>query len=85
MTIFTGVILYLLIWWTALFVVLPWGVQRDVTVPTGAPVNPRLRHKFIATTLLSCLIWMFIFGLVQLQIIDFRAIALQMVVEDHRS
>ncbi len=60
---FTGVVLYVLIWWTALFAVLPFGTQ-PVPRPTrrrgwrGAPERPRLLRKVIATTMVAAMIWL---------------------------
>jgi predicted secreted protein len=52
--------LYFVIWWIALFVVLPFGVRSQhedgaVTAGTdpGAPSLPRLREKALWTTLLA--------------------------------
>ena len=36
MTIFTGTVVYLLIWWTALFAILPIGTHPD---PEGDPAS----------------------------------------------
>lgn len=85
MTIFTGIIVYLLIWWTALFTVLPWGLQHEKTDPGhagGAPVRPRLKLKILVTTGISAIIWGVIFILIESGIIDFRAIATTMMAED---
>ncbi len=55
---------YFVIWWTALFAVLPFGVltqaDADDVVPgsePGAPVRPRLWLKFLITTVLATAIW----------------------------
>lgn len=83
---FTGIIAYLLIWWTALFAVLPWGnklSQNPVAgQPQSAPDVPRLKQKFIITTVLSAVLWLGIFLLIRADIIDFRALAGSMMMED---
>lgn len=56
--------IYLVVWWTVLFAVLPWGVQSyheaGIKPPgggdPGAPVNPNLKKKFITTTWISAII-----------------------------
>jgi predicted secreted protein len=56
---------YLVIWWTVLFAVLPLGVQSHheagIEVPGGgdpaSPVNPNLKRKFLTTTWVSALIF----------------------------
>lgn len=53
--------IYVLIWFVVLFAVLPWGVRQSVQPDTGhdpgAPANPNLGRKAIATTLISAIIW----------------------------
>jgi len=76
---FTSVAIYLTIWWTVLFAVLPIGVTSHAEAgidkgdggDPGAPVDPKLKRKFITTTWVSTLvfaaIWLVIkFGLVKL-------------------
>lgn len=81
-----GIAVYLTIWWTALFVVLPWGVKHQFTpdggLATGAPINPGLKKKFIATTVLSLAIWLVIYALIKIDVIDFSAISARMLQED---
>ena len=56
---------YLTIWWTTLFAILPIGVrshaEMGVPVPgggdPGSPVNPNLKRKFITTSWVSGLIF----------------------------
>ncbi len=59
---FTGTVLYVLIWWTALFAVLPFGAgssaQPDLhTGWRGAPERPRLLMKVAATTIVAGVVW----------------------------
>ena len=65
MTLATGIAIFLTIWWTALFAILPLGTRtyaesgievKDGGDP-GAPVNPNLKRKFITTTWVSALLW----------------------------
>jgi predicted secreted protein len=61
MSVFTGVAVYLTIWWTVLFAVLPLGVVSHAEAgidkgdggDPGAPVDPKLKRKFITTTWIS--------------------------------
>lgn len=56
---------YLVIWWTVLFAILPLGVkshhEAGIEVPGGgdpaSPVNPNLKRKFITTTWVSALVF----------------------------
>ncbi len=59
----TMLAIYLIIWWTVLFAVLPLGMnQQDQAPPTdgaqwGAPETPNLKRKFITTTWVAALAW----------------------------
>ena len=74
---FTGIVLYVLIWWVTLFAVLPIGT-RTVDDPDessgwrGAPVRPRLWMKVGVTTLVACVIWLGAFALIESNLINFR-------------
>jgi predicted secreted protein len=64
MSVTTAVAIYFIIWWTALFAVLPWGVRSQVETGTviegtdpGAPAIPHLWLKLAWTTLVSTLIF----------------------------
>ena len=82
MGVVSGILVYFVIWWTALFVVLPWGIrQQSGGVEEGikgAPEAPRLKTKFIITTILSLVLWLIVYILVEIDIISFRDLARQM-------
>lgn len=79
---FTGFIVYFMIFWTALFVVLPWNLEKKIIKPeegiSGAPVRANIKKKFLATAILSAAIWLVVFVAIEFQIIDFRHMAAQM-------
>ena len=60
----TCIALYLTIWWTTLFAVLPlgnrtfheMGIEPPPGADPGAPVNPNLKRKFFTTTWVSALV-----------------------------
>jgi predicted secreted protein len=59
---FTGSVLYVLIWWTVLFAVLPFGTRpvNEADARTGwrgVPDRPLMWRKVIATTLVATLVW----------------------------
>lgn len=75
----TSIAIFLTIWWTVLFAVLPLGnrthAEMGIEVPgggdPGSPVNPNLKRKFFTTTwvaaVLFLLVWVTIhFGLIEL-------------------
>jgi len=81
MNLLSAVVVFFLIWWTALFTVLPFSISRD---ETGKPNDPKIKEKFIMTTLVSVVIWAIIYILIEMDIISFREMANIMVVEDRR-
>lgn len=64
MTLLSGLAIYLVIWWTVLFAILPWGVrtqeEANDVVPGSAgsaPTNPWLLRKVLATTVVSAIVF----------------------------
>jgi predicted secreted protein len=61
----TSLATYLIVWWVVLFSVLPVGVvshaEAGIRTPGGgdpaAPVDPKLKRKFITTTWVSALLF----------------------------
>lgn len=75
---FTGIVLYVLIWWTVLFAVLPFGTRpvpdADATSGwRGAPERPQLLRKAIATTLIAAVLWGIAYGIITSGWISFRS------------
>jgi predicted secreted protein len=72
----TGIAVYFTVWWVVLFAVLPWGVRHDEEGPAGAdrgaPQNPRLLLKALATTLIAGVVWLAIRALVESPYLSFR-------------
>lgn len=70
MTFESGLAIYFIVWWVCLFAVLPFGVRNaheageivEQGNEHGAPVKPMLWPKVIATTILSGLVFMLIWG-----------------------
>lgn len=77
MTWFVGIASYIVIWWIALFAVLPWGIkpsqEGDPGHASGAPANPRLPLKAAVTTVVAGVIWLFFYWAVNAHLIDFRS------------
>ncbi|MEZ5813587.1 MAG: DUF1467 family protein [Alphaproteobacteria bacterium] len=80
MGLVTGIIVFLLIWWTALFVVLPFGHERD---EAGKPVLAHMKKKFLWTSVFTVILWGLVFVLIESDVISFRDMAGQMIEEDH--
>jgi predicted secreted protein len=79
MSVSFAIAIYVVIWWTVLFAILPIGVRtqgEDGTIvpgtPESAPTRPRLLRVVLFTTLVSCLVfaglWVAIkYGLIDLE------------------
>ncbi len=76
----TGIIVFLLIWWTGLFAVLPFGHER---AEDGTPVFANMKKKLLINTLLAFVIWGIIFALIEADVISFRDMATEMIQKDH--
>ena len=76
MTIFSGILVYAVIWWLVLFTVLPWGVRRSEQPEPGhaveAPSNPRILLKFAITTAIATALFAIAWWLIQSGLISFR-------------
>jgi predicted secreted protein len=74
---FTGVVLFVIIWWTALFAVLPIGTRPVAEADQksgwrGAPEQPRMLRKIIVTTIVACALWTGSYLLIRSDYISFR-------------
>lgn len=79
---FTGIVVYVLVWWVVIFAVLPWGARNASNPEPGtvesAPDKPRLGLKFLVTSGIAAVIWGVIYVLIKSDVISFRDIAGQM-------
>ena len=75
-----SIIVYVLIWWVIFFSVLPFGVQSNKEVfkekiegiDPGAPKNPKIAKKFLITTLITSIIFIVIYYLVEFNLLNLR-------------
>lgn len=78
----SGLVVYLLVWWMVFLCALPFGhaAQQDPIegVVHSAPEHPKLGKKAIITTLISIVIWIVIYILIDMRVIDFREMAAKM-------
>ena len=77
MTWFTGIVLYVLIWWTALFAVLPIGAHPVAEADAasgwrGAPARVHLGRKVLATTVIAAVILAMAYAIISSDWISFR-------------
>ena len=65
MSWFSGIMVYIIIWWLVLFTVLPWGNRPPAEPEPGhapsAPENPRLALKAAVTSAIAAVIWLFVY------------------------
>jgi predicted secreted protein len=73
---FTGILLYVIIWWVLLFMVLPWGARPPEKPEEGhaesAPEKPMLWRKAAVTTVLAAIVWIGVYFLIVNEAIQFR-------------
>ena len=73
--------IYMTIWWTVLFAILPLGTQtraeaglpNDGTDP-GAPVDPKLKKKFVTTTWVSAIVFAVLWAVIYFHMVDLKAL-----------
>ena len=75
---FTGFVVFMLVWWTMLFAVLPlWTRPQpeadEATGWRGVPERPLLLRKFVVTTLVALVVWVAIMWVIQSPYLSFRA------------
>ncbi len=81
---FTACVLYVLIWWTVLFAVLPFWTRPVAEADgrdggwRGAPERPLLLRKLVVTTLVSAVIWAGGVALIRSPYMSFRERAARM-------
>ena len=73
---FSGILVYVIIWWVVFFAVLPWGVRvSDTPEPghaTSAPERPMLWRKAAITSLIAAALWVAVYALIQSDLIPVR-------------
>ena len=80
MSVTLGIAIYVVIWWTVLFAVLPIGVRTQgedgVIVPgtpASAPTAPRLLRVVIITTVISTLLFLLPLAVTRYGLVDLGA------------
>ncbi len=75
-----SIIVYVSIWWIIFFSVLPVGIQSNKEkfkekiegTDPGAPINPKIGKKFLITTLITSIIFIVIYYLVEFNLLNLR-------------
>jgi predicted secreted protein len=73
---FIGITMYVVIWWLVIFAILPFGVssaeEGDPGHAAGAPRQPHLARKAVATTIVAALVWLLIYWVVASDLVNLR-------------
>lgn len=77
MSWFTAFVVYVLVWWTILFAVLPFGTRPDAEADAhtgwrGTPARPMIGRKLLATTAISLVLWAAIMWVIRSPYLSFR-------------
>jgi predicted secreted protein len=80
---FTAIVLFIMIWWTVLFAVLPFGTKpiADADEQTGwrgTPERPRMGRKVLVTSLITLVLWGGAMVVIRSDWLSFRDAASQM-------
>ena len=73
---FTGIMVYVIIWWVVLLTVLPWGIRVPDNPEPGhahsAPQNPMMWRKALITTLIATVLWGVAYWLIESEWLTLR-------------
>mgnify|MGYP001263978341 FL=1 len=75
-----SIIVYVMIWWVIFFSVLPVGIQSNKETfkdniegaDPGAPKNPKIAKKFLITTIITSILFIVIYYLVNNNFFNLR-------------
>ena len=75
-----SIIIYVMIWWIVFFSVLPIGIQSNNEIfkdtiegsDPGAPKNPKIAKKFLITTIITSILFIVIYYLVNIGFLNLR-------------
>ena len=75
-----SIIVFVIIWWIIFFSVLPIGIrsnkekfrERIEGIDPGAPKNPKIAKKFLITTIITTLIFVVVYYLVKIDLLNLR-------------
>ena len=75
-----SIIVYVIIWWVIFFSVLPFGIESNKEifkdsiegVDPGAPKNPKMAKKFLITTIITSILFIMIYYLVNTGVLNLR-------------
>lgn len=74
---FSGVVLFVIVWWVCLFAVLPIGTRPqqnadDTSGWRGAPQAPLIWRKVMWTTVVAIVVWLGCYAVISSDYLSFR-------------
>ena len=77
MSITGSIVIYVIMWWIVFFSLLPIDVNRNKNYKidgedSGSPENPKIIKKFIYTTVISSVLFLIVFYLVNYNYLSLR-------------
>lgn len=86
MNLTSGLLVFFILWWIAIFAVLPFGVRhpdkQEVGMMPGAPLKPDFKKIIIRTTVLTIVLWLVVDVLVEMNVFSFSDSAKRWAAED---
>lgn len=77
-----SVVVYIIVWWLVFLCALPFGhaPQKDrvLGAAQSAPEHPKLGKKAIITSLITLVIWVVVYVMIDMRVLSFRDMAAQM-------
>ena len=75
-----SIIIYVMIWWVVIFSILPVGIKSNNKKfqetlegsDPGAPNNPKIAKKFLITTIITSILFIMIYYLVNIGFLNLR-------------
>ena len=61
---------FLIVWFLAIFCLLPMGLGAEVDPESGAPLYPLLGRKVLLATAIASFVWLGFYALIALRVVD---------------
>ena len=61
---------FVIVWFVALFCLLPMGVGSSVDPDSGAPLKPQIGRKVLLATAIALVLWLAFYAAISLHLVD---------------
>ncbi|MBY0428363.1 MAG: DUF1467 family protein [Alphaproteobacteria bacterium] len=82
----SGLVVFFITWWVAIFAVLPFSAKQpefqEKGIMAGTPMQPNMKKVVLRTTILTIVLWLIIYGLIESNVISFTDMAKQFAIQD---